>query len=64
MIYASQITMLYTLNAHSAACQLYLNKTGKKKEFLQRIETIFFKMEILKPILRIQRIGLQRTRHS
>ena len=23
--------MLYTLNLHSAACQLYLNKTGRKK---------------------------------
>ena len=23
--------MLYTLNLYSAVCQLYLNKTGKKK---------------------------------
>ena len=42
MIYVSQIIMLYTSNIHSAACQLYLNKTGEKKEFWQRIETIFF----------------------
>ena len=27
-IYASQIIMLYTLNPHSAVCQLSLNKTG------------------------------------
>ena len=31
MMYASQIIMLYTLNLHSAICQLYLNKTGRKK---------------------------------
>ena len=24
--------MLYTLNLHSAICQLYLNKTGRKKK--------------------------------
>ena len=32
MIYVSQIIMLYTSNFYSAACQLYLNKTGKKKK--------------------------------
>ena len=47
MIYVSQIIILYTLNVYSAVCQLYLNKTGRKNEFWQRIETIFFKMEIL-----------------
>ena len=26
-----QITMLDTLNLYSAVCQLYLNKTGRKK---------------------------------
>ena len=31
MMYVSQIIMLYTLNLHSAACQLDLNKTGRKK---------------------------------
>ena len=33
MIYVSQIIMLYTLNFYSAVCQLYLNKTGRKKIF-------------------------------
>ena len=32
MMYVSHIIMLYTLNLHSAACQLYVNKTGRKKE--------------------------------
>ena len=31
MMYVSQIIMLYTLNLYSAECQLYLNKTGRKK---------------------------------
>ena len=31
MLYVSQIVM-YTLNLYSAVCQLYLNKTGKKKK--------------------------------
>ena len=31
MMYISQIIMLYTLNLHSAVCQLYLNKTERKK---------------------------------
>ena len=31
MMYVSQITMLYTLNLFGAVCQLYLNKTGRKK---------------------------------
>ena len=30
MMYVSQIIMLYTLNLHSAACQLNLNKTRRK----------------------------------
>ena len=32
MMYVSQIVILYTLNLHSAVCQLYLNKTGRKKK--------------------------------
>ena len=31
-MYANQITMLHTLNLYSAVCQLYLNKTGRKRE--------------------------------
>ena len=30
MRYVSQIIMLHTLNLYSAACQLYLIKTGRK----------------------------------
>ena len=30
-VYISQIMMLYTLYLHSAVCQLYINKTGRKK---------------------------------
>ena len=30
MMYVGQIIMLYTLNVYSAACELYLNKTGGK----------------------------------
>ena len=30
MMYVNQIIMLYTLNLHSAVCQLYLNNTGWK----------------------------------
>ena len=32
MMYASQIIMLYTLNLYSAVCQMYLNKTKRKKD--------------------------------
>ena len=32
MMYVSQIIMLYTLNLYRAICQLYLNKTGRKKK--------------------------------
>ena len=32
LMYVSQIIMLYTLNLYSSVCQLYLNKTGFKKE--------------------------------
>ena len=31
MMYVSQIIMLYTLNLYRAVCQLYLNKTVRKK---------------------------------
>ena len=43
MTYVSQITMLYTLNLYSAICQLYLNKTGSKKQ------TVYIK-DVLKQI--------------
>ena len=32
MLYVTHIIMLYTLNLHSAVCQLYLNKTTKKRK--------------------------------
>ena len=32
MTYVSHIIMLYTLNLYSAVCQLYLCKTGRKKQ--------------------------------
>ena len=31
-MYVSQIVILFTLNLDSAVCQLYLNKTGRKRE--------------------------------
>ena len=31
MMYVSQIIMLYTLKLYTAVCQVYLNKTGRKK---------------------------------
>ena len=33
MMPVSQIIMLYKLNIYSAICQLYPNKTGRKKRF-------------------------------
>ena len=30
-MYVNQMIILYTLNLYSAVCQLYLNKTGRKK---------------------------------
>ena len=30
-MYVNKIIMLYTLNLYSAICQLYINKTGRKK---------------------------------
>ena len=35
MIYVCQIIMLYTLNLYSAVYQLYLNKTRKKKPWVE-----------------------------
>ena len=32
MVDENRIIMLYTLNLHTALCQLCLNKTGRKKE--------------------------------
>ena len=35
MMCVGPIMMLYTLNLHSAVCQLYINKTrGEKREYL------------------------------
>lgn len=31
-VYVSQVIMLYILNIYSGTCQLYLNKTGKRKK--------------------------------
>ena len=31
MMYVSQLIMLYILDIRNARCQLYLNKTGRKK---------------------------------
>ena len=31
MTYVSQTIMLHTLNLYSTVCQLYINKTGRKK---------------------------------
>ena len=33
MMFVSHIFMLYTLNLYSAACHLYLNKTGRKSMY-------------------------------
>ena len=40
MMYVSQIIMLYTLNLYSAVFQLYLNKTGRKKNKVKPNETL------------------------
>ena len=32
-MYISQIIMFHTLNIYSAVCQLYLNKTERKKDY-------------------------------
>ena len=32
MIYVGQTIMLYSLNTNGAVCQLYFNKTGRKKK--------------------------------
>ena len=32
MIYVSQIILLFVLNFYSAACQLHLNRTGRRKK--------------------------------
>ena len=32
MIHVSQVIMLYILNIYSGICQLYLNKTRKRKK--------------------------------
>ena len=40
MMYLSQIIMPYTLNLYSAVCQLYLNKTGRKKRNTYEVEVL------------------------
>lgn len=42
MMYVSQIIILYTLNLHSAICQLYLNETGKPK-VKKNYKLVYFK---------------------
>ena len=37
-MYVSQIIMLYTLNLYSAACQLYLSKTGREKKDMRSLQ--------------------------
>ena len=41
MMYVRQIIMLYTLNLYSAVCQLYFNKTRRKKIKVECLEKIF-----------------------
>ena len=36
MMYVSQVIILNILNLHSAVCELYLNKTGRKKRVYTR----------------------------
>ena len=36
MMYVSQIIKLYTLNLYSSACQLHLNKDGKKEKWMAK----------------------------
>ena len=36
MMYVSHIIMLYTLNLTCAVCQLYLNKTRRKKKEMRK----------------------------
>ena len=38
MIYVIQAVTLYTLNLYSAVCQLYVNKTGGKKDNKKTVE--------------------------
>ena len=45
-VYVSQVIMLYTLKLYSAICQLYLNKTERKKT--NEIKTIFDYVSIKK----------------
>ena len=47
MMYVSEIIRLYTLKLYSAMYQLYLNKTGKEKKYLETIRPVY----ILNPIL-------------
>ena len=38
MIHVIQDVILYTLNLYSAVCQLYINKTGGKKDHKKTME--------------------------
>ena len=42
-MYLSQIIMLCILSLYSAVCQLYLSKTGRKKETYQKCHCIFWR---------------------
>lgn len=52
MMYISQNILLYTLNLHSAICELYLNKTGQKIETIKDQKLKKFKKIKLKNSLR------------
>ena len=56
---ANQIIMLYTLNLHSAVCQLYLNKTWEKRSLKKCFYQVYNNTEeacviILSELIRIQ----------
>ena len=40
MMYGSNIIMLYTLNLNNTICQLYFNKTGRKKKIISVSEDV------------------------
>lgn len=42
----SQVIMLHTLNLHSSVCQLYLNKTERKKLSAQNTHSLLFDFPI------------------
>ena len=56
-MYVSQIIMLCTLGLHTAVCQLYLNKTGKKHIIQKHINTCVGRFHIKKKKAQISRIS-------